>query len=200
MKLPLQIGITGGIGAGKSLVSRIFGCLGVPVYDADARAKVIMTTDPILVELIKSEFGASAYHADGTLDRTFLGKATFGDRKRLDKLNSLVHPRVAADYKLWTEDQNHPYVLREAALLYEVGTYTSVDKMILVTAPVELRIQRVLQRDPNRNEQEVQAIIGSQWPEEEKVKRADHIIHNDEKQLVIPQVLALHMLFSTWKS
>lgn len=190
---PLQVGITGGIGAGKSLVSKIFQCLGVPVYDADSRAKGIMATDLELVALIKSEFGASSYQLDGTLNREFLAKATFGNPQRLDKLNSLVHPRVAADHGEWVKkQQHHPYLLREAALLYEAGVYTSIDKMIVVTAPLDVRIQRVLRRDGHRTEQDIRAIIKRQWPEEEKIKRADFIIYNDDSQMVIPQVLSLH--------
>src|SRR5882672_8791463 len=98
MELPLQVGITGGIGSGKSLVSRIFNSLGVPVYDADSRAKNLMTTDGILIEQIKKEFGILSYHDDGSLDRSYLSAATFGHREKLEKLNSLVHPRVANDY------------------------------------------------------------------------------------------------------
>ncbi len=196
MKGSLQVGITGGIGAGKSLVSRIFSCLGAPVFDADSQAKKIMTSDRLLVDQIRNEFGPAAYHKDGSLNRTLLAKATFGNPERLAKLNSLVHPRVAADYANWLQHQTFPYVLREAALLYEVGIYTSVDKMIVVTAPLELRIQRVLTRDTHRNEADVLAIINSQWPEEEKVKRADYVVHNDEEHMVIPQVLALHARFS----
>ncbi len=196
MNVPLQVGITGGIGAGKSLVSRIFNCFGVPVYDADNRAKAIMTTDLLLVEQIKNEFGPASYHADGSLDRTFLGKSTFGNAERLAQLNSLVHPRVAIDYHQWAQEQKSSYILREAALLYEAGAYTSVDKMIVVTAPVNIRIRRVLDRDAHRSEQDVHAIINSQWPDEEKLKRADYIVYNDEQHMVIPQVIALHERFS----
>ena len=196
MDRPLQVGITGGIGAGKSLICRIFQCLGVPIYDADSRAKNLMTTDLVLVEQIKKEFGASAYRSDGTLDRVHLGQMTFGHPERLEKLNSLVHPRVAIDSLTWsTAHRNNKYLLREAALLYEAGSYKSVDKMIVVTAPESIRISRTLTRDPHRSEKDIIAIIKSQWPEEEKLKRADYIILNDDQHMVIPQVLHLHSLF-----
>lgn len=192
----LQVGITGGIGSGKSLVCRIFACLGIPVYDADSRAKVLMTTDGILVEQIKKEFGNLSFGADGSLNRTYLAAEVFSRPERLEKLNQLVHPRVAEDYQRWASGQQlAPYVIREAALMYEAGADKTVDRMIVVRAPEALRIQRVLQRDRNRTEDEVRNILNRQWPEEEKVKRADFLIDNDETQLVIPQVLSLHEKF-----
>ena len=196
MDRPLQVGITGGIGTGKSLVSRIFNCLGAPVYDADRQAKKLMTSDGILIEQIKKEFGTSSYRKDGSLDTFYLSKATFGDQKKLEKLNLLVHPRVAYDYHQWVEAQNdHKYVLREAALLYEAGIYTSIDKMIVISSTLEIRMKRIMARDPQRTEEDIKAIMKSQWSEEEKIKRADFIIYNDDRQLIIPQVLKLHALF-----
>jgi dephospho-CoA kinase len=192
----LQVGITGGIGSGKSLVCHIFKCFGVPVYDADSKAKSLMTSDPSLVNQIKAEFGEKAYQNDGTLDRAFISKTTFDNPERLAVLNRLVHPRVAGDYQTWLSNhQDSKYVLREAALLYEVGAERSIDRMIVVSAPEELRINRVLARDKHRTRQDVQSIIKNQWPEEDKVKRADHIIYNDDEHMVIPQVLQLHELF-----
>ena len=198
MGRPLQVGITGGIGSGKSLVCHVFRCLGAPVYDADSGAKKIMTSDGLLVEQIKNEFGSSAYLKDGSLDRSYISKATFGNPERLEKLNSLVHPRVAADYATWLETHREDtYVVREAALLYEAGAYRSVDKMIVVSSPAEVRIRRVLARDAHRTREDVQAIMKNQLPEEEKLKRADYIIYNDDQHMVIPQVLALHARFSS---
>lgn len=193
MSRPLQVGVTGGIGSGKSVVCRIFDCLGIPVYDADTRAKNVMTTDGILVGQIKKEFGTLAYHPDGSLNRTFLSQATFGKKDRLAALNALVHPRVARDYETWLAALTHaPYVIREAALLYEAGVTATLDRVIVIQAPIPLRVQRVLARDPQRTEQEVRAIMDNQWPDEEKMKRADDIIVNDENHLVTPQVLLLH--------
>ncbi len=193
---PLQIGVTGGMGSGKSLVCHIFQCLGAPVYDADSRAKNLMTTDGILVEQIKKEFGVLTYTPDGKLDRSYLSKATFGHPERLGKLNSLVHPRVADDYSRWTESHaDFPYLIREAALLYEAGAYLTVDKMIVVTAPEDVRVKRVTIRDPHRTKEDIKTIMESQWPEEEKIKRADFIVKNDDRHMVIPQVLDLHHQF-----
>lgn len=188
-----QVGITGGIGSGKSVICKIFTCLGVPVYDADSRAKSIMTTDGILIEQIKKEFGDLAYLPDGSLDREYLSRVIFENQEKRTLLNQMVHPRVAADTDRWL-DQNReaPYVVREAALLIESGAYLRVDKVILVTAPEELRIKRVLARDPHRLTEEVIKIIATQLPEEEKKKKADIVVHNDETQLLVPQIWQLH--------
>ena len=197
MAKPLQVGITGGIGSGKSIVCKIFKCLGVPVYDADSRAKYVMTTDGILISQIKKEFGDLAFDRDGNLNRKYLSESVFGDPVRLNKLNSLVHPRVGLDYEQWFEShQKKAYVLKEAALLFESGTYQALDKVIVVHAPRQLRVDRVLDRDKHRTAEQVNDIIQRQWPDEEKIKRADFIIQNDESQLITPQILTLHRLFS----
>jgi dephospho-CoA kinase len=193
VKSPIQIGITGGIGSGKSLVSKVFHCLGIPVYDADSRAKNIMTTDGILISQIKKEFGALSYHADGSLNRSLIGESVFNNPERLEVLNRLVHPRVGEDYKRWVNAHNtSPYVLKEAALLFESNSFIGLDKIIVVNAPKDLRIQRVLKRDPQRTERQVRDIIKNQMAEEEKVKRADFLIVNDERGMIIPQVLKIH--------
>lgn len=197
MAAPLQIGITGGIGSGKSLVCKIFLCLGVPVYDADSRAKALMTTDGILIEKIKKEFGNLAYHTDGTLNRKHIGEAAFGNPEKLKKLDAMVHPRVIADYAKWLGEQTFPYVIKETAILFEAGSYKTVDKIIVVSAPEQLRVKRVVVRDPQRSEQMVKDIISNQMSEAEKIAKADFIIANDESQLVIPQVLELHQIFLT---
>jgi dephospho-CoA kinase len=192
----LQIGITGGIGSGKSLVCKIFHCLGVHVYDADSHAKELMTTDGILVSEIKKEFGVLSYNADGSLNRAHLARTVFNDTDRLRTLNKLVHPRVGLNYKAWVgQRKNQPYILKEAALLFESGSDESLDKVIVVYASEALRIQRVVKRDPYRNEDQIRAIIKNQMPEEEKLKRADLVIRNDETALLIPQVLKLHQHF-----
>ena len=200
MRQPIQIGITGGIGSGKSLVCRIFQVFGVPVYDADSRAKKLMTTDGILTNQIKKEFGSLSYNKDGTLNRELLGKTVFNNPDKLTRLNELVHPRVALDYDQWTREQSGAkYCLKEAALLFEAGSYQALDKIIVVTAPDELRIKRVLQRDRHRNRADVEGIISNQMPQEEKSKKADFVINNDETELVVPQVLKLHEWFNSLK-
>jgi dephospho-CoA kinase len=196
LKKPLQIGITGGIGSGKSIVCRIFKVLGVPVYDADSRAKSVMTTDGIVISQIKKEFGVLSYHADGTLNREHLAEA-FKDPERLSLLNNLIHPRVAQNYERWMYEQKSAYVLKEAALLFEAKSNLSLDKIIVVSAPEKLRIKRVVQRDPHRNEQQVLDIMRNQLTDEEKVKLADYVITNDESRLVTPQVLELHKMFAS---
>jgi dephospho-CoA kinase len=198
MKLPLQIGITGGIGSGKSLVCKIFSVLGVPTYDADSRAKILMTTDGILVEQIKKEFGLLSFDGMGNLNRVFLSEIVFSDKNKREKLNSLVHPRVATDYKKWLE--SHPenrYVIKEAALMFESDSYKVLDKTVLVLAPEEIRITRVLARDPHRTPKQVKEIILSQMKENEKLMLADFVLQNDETRLLIPQVLHLHQIFTT---
>lgn len=196
MNTPLQIGVTGGIGAGKSLVCRIFAHLGVPVYDADSHAKALMTTDGILVSQIKKEFGDLTYHPDGALNRVYLAGHVFQDEEKLEKLNALVHPRVAADYAGWLDrHKRFPYVLKEAALLFESGSYRLLDKIVVVTAAEPVRRKRVLKRDPHRTVEQFNGIVEKQMPEAEKLKRADYIIVNDDSALVIPQVLKLHNRF-----
>ena len=196
MKAPLQIGITGGIGSGKSLVCTIFGKLGVSVYDADSHAKALMTTDGILISEIKKEFGDLSYHADGSLNRVYLANYVFHDPVKLERLNRLVHPRVEADYLKWvSKNAAHPYVIKEAALLFEAGSYKSLDRIIVVSAPEALRVRRVLSRDAHRTVEQIKAIVEKQMPEDEKLKRADHIVVNDETELVVPQVVRLHEEF-----
>ncbi|MBP9925562.1 MAG: dephospho-CoA kinase [Cyclobacteriaceae bacterium] len=198
MRKPLQIGITGGIGAGKSLVCKIFGILGVPAYDADSRAKVLMTTDGILIEQIKKEFGSLSYNTTGGLNRVFLSSEVFNQKEKLESLNLLVHPRVAIDYNQWVVDYaEHKYVIKEAALLFESGSYKAMDQTILVTAPTALRIRRVLERDNHRTKSDVERIIQNQLPEAEKETMADYIIRNNESELFVPYILKLHERFNT---
>ena len=151
-----------------------------------------MLTDEVLVNEIKKEFGDAAYNADGSINRKHISEKAFGNAGKLKKLDSLVHPRVALDYSRWANEQSAPYVIKEAALLFEAGSYKTLDKMIVVSAPEELRIKRVTSRDPHRTEQMIKDIIKNQMPDSEKVSRADFVVVNDESQLVIPQVIAIH--------
>ena len=195
MKFPLQVGITGGIGTGKSTVATIFACLGIPVYDADSHAKSVMTTDSILADQIKKEFGNLTYDSDGGLNRKYLSAQVFGSPERLEKLNSLVHPRVTEDYKQWLVLQvRKPYILKEAALLFETGSASQLDKIIVVTAPQPLRIKRVISRD-HRSETEIRSIMQRQWTGTQSIEQADYVIENDEVSPLIPQVLKLHWEF-----
>jgi len=187
----LKIGITGGIGSGKSTVSRIFELLGVPVYYADDRAKDIMVRDPELIAQIKYHFGEEIYDAQGALNRKLLGSIVFNDKDKLAVLNSLVHPATIRDSDNWANQQQTPYVLKEAALLFETESFHHLDKIIAVFAPQPLRVHRVMKRD-NVTRNEVLARMYKQIDETIKMRLSDFVIHNDEQHMVIPQVLALH--------
>ncbi|GAB3827166.1 dephospho-CoA kinase [Hymenobacter jeollabukensis] len=190
----LKIGITGGIGSGKTVVCRLFALLGVPVYDADTRAKWVMNHDPVLRASLEEAFGPDTYNEAG-LNRAFLAQLAFNNPEQLARLNALVHPRVGHDFAAWATAQQHAghaYVLKEAALLYESGSWQQLDRIITVYAPQPIREQRVLHRDPHRTAQDVLNIIGKQLSEEEKLRRADFVVRNDDAEPVLPQVLALH--------
>jgi dephospho-CoA kinase len=198
----LRIGITGGIGSGKSVVARVFAALGVPVYDSDSRAKHVMAHDLVLRAQLQEAFGAEAYDAAGQLNRPYLARVAFNDAAQLARLNALVHPRVGEDFATWSAAQaaaGQPYILKEAALLYESGAYKGLDAIITVFAPAEVRAARVLQRDSHRSAADVQAIMDKQLSEEEKLTRAEHVVYNDDSQLVLPQVLALDVAFRAVK-
>lgn len=188
----LKVGLTGGIGSGKSTVARIFETIGIPVYYADDRAKRLMVEDPALIAGIKALFGEEAYLDDGTLNRAFIGQLAFSEPALLKKLEGLVHPAVFEDGNRWHKaQQNVPYTLKEAALLIESGNFKTLDKLITVTAPLELRIERVMLRDQVTRES-VEARIRQQMPEEEKVRLSDYVIYNDGAHRLINQVWEIH--------
>ncbi|MEM9325520.1 MAG: dephospho-CoA kinase [Bacteroidota bacterium] len=187
-------GITGGIGAGKSLVARIFEILGIAIYDADTRARAIMNDDLVVIKAIRQLFGKESYRL-GQLDRTVVAQRAFHDPTKLSALNAIVHPAVAKDFEQWLIRQSGPYVLKEAALLYEAGSYKGLEEIIVVDAPKELRVERVLLRDPHRDAVQVEAIMEKQMDNEQKVDLADVVITNDGKSPLIPQVLAIHQRF-----
>jgi dephospho-CoA kinase len=187
-----HLGITGGIGSGKTTVCKIFETLGIPVYYADDRAKYLMSHDPVLIARIIELFGSEAFLEPHLLNRAHIAQVAFNDKEKLNQLNALVHPAVAQDGLNWQAAQhNVPYTLKEAALLFESGSYRTLDKIIVVAAPLELRIQRVMARDEAKRE-EVEARISKQMPEAEKVKLADFVINNDGKSPLISQVMAIH--------
>ncbi|WP_428657436.1 dephospho-CoA kinase [Runella sp.] len=192
----LQIGITGGIGSGKSIVCRIFAALGVPVYSADDRAKWLLNHDPKLKNAVTELLGLESYLPDGTYNRPWVAGQVFQNPSLLQKLNAIVHPRVGEDTAEWMKcNAAAPYVVKEAAIMAKAGQNNALDKVIVVHAPADLRVARVLQRDPQRSEKEVRDIIARQISDEERHKIADHVIYNDESQLLIPQVWKLHQLF-----
>ncbi len=188
----LKIGITGGIGSGKSTVAAVFEVLGIPVYYADSRAKWLMVNDQKLMTSIKNIFGTDAYLMDGSLNRPLIAKIAFNNPEKLKKLNALVHPVVKLDYEHWHRQQkNVPYTLKEAALLFESGSAHELDAVIEVFAAQKIRINRVRKRDGLTRKQ-VLSRIRNQMPESEKRKLADFVLLNDGKNGLIKQVLDLH--------
>ena len=189
---PIWVGITGGIGSGKSTVCRFFQLLGIPVYSADDRAKWLMAYDQELKAKISSTFGNESYLSDGSVNRAFLAEKVFSDPEQVKKINSLVHPAVGKDFKSWAEKQTAPYLLKEAALLFETGAAEELDYVINVSSPLKIRVARVLTRDPHRSEAQINHIINQQMPDEEKSERSDFVIKNTENKLIIPQILEIH--------
>ncbi len=188
----IKIGVTGGIGSGKSIVCKLFSLLGVPIYASDDRARDLMEHDETLIAALKTEFGEEVY-TEHKLNRTYLAQQVFNDASKLSKLNALVHPCVAKDFDQWVLRNAHsPFVIKEAAVMLEANGNKQLDKVITVAAPEALRIQRVLKRDPHRTEKEVKAIMEKQFPENKNMALADFIITNDDKHLVIPQVMQLY--------
>ncbi|NVJ86707.1 MAG: dephospho-CoA kinase [Algoriphagus sp.] len=189
---PRLIGLTGGIGSGKSTVARLFEILGIPVYYTDDRAKWLMNTNENLKNAIIEAFGVESYREDGSLNREYLAQTVFVDPEKVKKINSLVHPAVAEDFENWATSQTAPYVLKEAALIFEAGGEEKLDKVINVSSPLRIRMARVLMRDPHRTETQVNHIINQQLPDETKNEKADFVIKNRDNLLLIPQVLSIH--------
>ncbi|MGL6266755.1 MAG: dephospho-CoA kinase [Chitinophagaceae bacterium] len=187
----LKIGITGGIGSGKSTVARVFETLSIPVYYADDAAKRLMQEDPELKKQIIGLFGETAF-IEGKLNRPWISAQVFGNPEKVTALNALVHPVTIQDAKEWMSRQRTPYTLKEAALIFESGSEKELDYVIGVDAPAALRIQRVIERDKTTREAILQR-MHNQLDEAEKIKRSDFIIYNDGNQMVIPQVMALHL-------
>ena len=189
----LRIGLTGGIGSGKSTVAHIFEVLNIPVYYADAASKRLMSEDEELKNKIKKAFGEDTY-INNELNRKYLSDEVFNDPQKIKLLNSLVHPATIKDALGWMQIQKAPYVIKEAALIFESGSNKDLDYVIGVKSPVDLRIKRAMARD-NISEQEVLARMNKQMDEEAKISLCDYVIVNDEEQMVIPQVLVLHEKF-----
>jgi dephospho-CoA kinase len=189
----LRIGLTGGIGSGKSTVARIFNVLGIPVYSSDDASKRLMDEDEELKNSIVKAFGKESY-SNGRLNRRYLATKAFSDPNKIELLNSLVHPATIKDAITWMEKQKAPYIIKEAALIFESGSDKFLDVIIGVRSPLALRLERTMKRN-NVTAEEVEARIKLQMDEEEKLDLCDYIVQNDEKQLLIPQVLLLHKKF-----
>lgn len=185
----LRIGLTGGIGSGKTTVAQIFETLGIPVYYADDAAKRLMSEDPTIKKALLDKLGPSCFD-EGTLNRKYIASKVFSDPQLLAWLNGLIHPATIVDSQQWMQRQNEPYAIREAALLFESGADQGLDYIIGVAAPRKLRLQRVMKRDM-ATEAEVAKRMEQQWEDSKKLDRCHFIIYNDEKSLVIPQVLEL---------
>lgn len=190
MRPMFKVGITGGIGSGKSTVARVFGVLGIPVFDADSESKSLLVEDADVKGAVIAAFGATIYPG-GRLDRAALAAAVFNNPEALGRLNAIAHPAVRKRLAHWTDEQRSPYVLVESALLVDTGWYRSMDHLIVVSAPEAERVRRVMARDLTTEDQ-VRARMRNQVGEEERLAVADSIIRNDGTTLVIPQVLALH--------
>lgn len=193
----LKLGITGGIGSGKSTVCEIFKSLGIPVYSADDRAKTLMTEDEELILSVKALFGEEAYLSDGSLNRSYIASIVFNDAEKLESLNALVHPAVFRDFARWSAEQNSPYVIKEAALMFESGSFRDLDYVATVSAPQKLRVERSMKRD-NTSAEAIKARMKKQWSEKQRLEAADFVLKNDGEHPLIPQVLELHqkMLFA----
>lgn len=187
----LKVGITGGIGSGKSIVCQVFEMLGIPIFNADAAAKFLIETDNSLIANLKMAFGEAIYDKNGKLDRAALSAKVFNDAAQLNLLNALVHPATILFAAQWMEQQTSPYALKEAALLFESNSYQDLDFIIGVTAPQEIRVQRAMLRD-GVAANKIFERIAMQMNEEEKMQRCDFVIQNDNKKAILPQVLAIH--------
>lgn len=185
------IGLTGGIGSGKTTVANFFASLGAPVYIADDQAKKLLKTSSNVKAKVLENFGEGAY-SDGEPDREFLAEKVFKDKVQLEKLNSIIHPAVAADFQEWKQQQNYHYVVYEAAILFESGSYKNCDLTILVTADYAQRIQRILKRD-NSTIAEIEARIANQWSDEKKIALADFVINNSELSETRKKVEKIHL-------
>ena len=190
----LKIGLTGGIGSGKTTVAKMFSCLGISVYNSDIRAKAIMQEDDQLKEQLIQAFGEQTFDS-GKLNRPFLASLVFSNEHDLQILNSIVHPAIQKDFDQWASLQKSTYIIKEAAILFESGANIGLDKVILVEAPEDLRVERVLKRDTVTKE-EVLARMSKQWGDSQKRSLSDYVIINEEKSLLLEQVLNIHDVLS----
>lgn len=190
-----KIGITGGIGSGKTTVCKIFESMDIPVYYADREAKKIMTSNLSVKKQLKDLLGEKAFYNNGKPDRNYIAAKIFSDKELLNKINEIIHPAVQLDADRWYEilknENNSKYCLKEAALLVETGSYKSLDSIIVVTCPEDIRIHRVMKRDKVKFDEVIKK-VQNQLPEEDKVKLADYVIVNDGKSSLIPQIWSIH--------
>ncbi|MCF8370638.1 MAG: dephospho-CoA kinase [Bacteroidales bacterium] len=188
----IKVGITGGIGSGKSLVCEIFKCLGVPVFNSDMESKNLLSTNEGVKKGLIHSFGAQIYSSNGEIDKAVFASIIFSDEDNLRLANSIIHPAVASRFHDWCEEQERSkYVLKEAAILFESGAYKQLDLVIAILAHEAIRIERIKKRD-NSSEIEIRKRIDKQWPDEKINSMADFVIQNSGNKLLIPQVLEIH--------
>lgn len=192
IRMKLKAGLTGGIGSGKSLVAKIFETLGIPVFNADMAGKTLMNCDEKIKQQIQQLFGAQAY-TNGKVNTAFIAGIVFHDKEKLSRLNHIIHPATIRAADEWMAKQSAPYTIKEAALIFEAGAEKNLDTVIGVYAPKQLRLKRVLERD-NISLAQAEARMQHQMDEEKKMRLCHHVLINDEKSLLIPQVLALHQV------
>ena len=184
------VGLTGGIGSGKTTVANFFKELGIPVYIADTEAKALMNRSKVIKRKLIALFGENAYQ-DGKLNREYLSQQIFNNKDLLQKMNAIVHPKVASHFKRWVKKQDAPYVISEAAILFENGSYKKYDYIITVTAPEHVRLKRVMSRD-NSSEKKVKSVMDNQWKDAEKIKLSDFVIQNINLEEAKAQVQQIH--------
>jgi dephospho-CoA kinase len=182
----ITVGITGGIGAGKSIVCRILSIMGYPVFYSDSQSREILDNHPAAVQQVTRLFGPDAYQ-NGKLDRTYIAAQVFQNDELLKKLNEIAHPLVRTAFETWKNQQESPFVFNEAAILFETGSYKNFNFTVLVTAPESLRIQRVLERD-HSDEKKVRERMAAQWSDAQKLELANYVIYNDDVQPLMPQL------------
>lgn len=185
------VGLTGGIGSGKTTVGKMFSELGVPVYNSDDQAKQLMETSYEVKKALKTILGEEAYK-DEKLNKTFISEQVFNDKPLLKKLNSIVHPAVRTHFSAWAERQNTAYVIQEAAIIFEIGSQDFYDKIILVTAPENLRIDRIMDRNPQNSPTTIKARMQNQWEDSRKIDASDYVIENLDLKATESQVLEIH--------
>jgi dephospho-CoA kinase len=187
----IKVAVTGGIGSGKTTVCRIFNILGIPVFNADVEAKKIMEKDLDVIKNLIDFFGADIYLENGVLDRKKLAAIIFNDKIALRNVNSIVHPAVHRYFEQWAQNQASPYVIEETAIVFETGGSEKFDFVVVVTAPLDEKLNRVMIRDGSTRDQVLER-IKNQWSDEEKIKRAQYTVYGGDEQFLIPQVIEIH--------
>ena len=181
------VGVTGGIGSGKSFICSILEKMGYPVFYSDKASKHLLATHPNIISNIKELLGEEAYFSDGSVNRAYIANQIFKDQQKLESMNGIMHPAVREAFRDFSEQQNSPIVFNEAAIIFETGSYSQFDKTILVTAPKSLKLERVLERDQT-SRASIEERMKNQWTDEQKIPLANYIIHNGESDMILPQI------------